>query len=103
MQRAREARVDVLATIYHSCHREICEEERNYPFQIVNYISLLGEAMGLEEPDAYKRYKLLADPDAVYDEVEAYVTAHGLDADRVRGLLGRTFAPRCEPDPENPS
>jgi hypothetical protein len=59
--------------------------------------------MGLEEPDAYKRYKLLADPDAVYDEVEAYVTAHGLDADRVRGLLGRTFAPRCEPDPENPS
>lgn len=103
LDRAVEARVDILATIYHSCHREICEEERKYPLQIVNYISLLGEAMGIEGPDMYKRYKLLADPDAVYSEVEDFVTAHGLAPDRVREVLGRTFAPRCEVDPANPS
>ena len=28
--------------------------------------------MGLEEPDMYKRYKLLADPDAVFGEVEDF-------------------------------
>ena len=100
---AVEARVDILATIYHSCHREICEEEGKYPLQIINYISLLGEAMGLEDPDMYKRYKRLADPDAVFGEVEDYVTAHGLAPERVREILGRMFAPRCEVDPANPS
>src|SRR5262245_1737030 len=65
---ARDARVDVVATLYHSCHREICEAEAGYPFAIVNYISLLGEAMGIEYPDTYKRFKLQADPDAAYLE-----------------------------------
>ena len=103
MESAKEAKVDIVATIYHSCHREICEEEHNYPFQIVNYISLLGEAMGIEDPDHYKRYKLLGDPEAVFGEVEGYVRAHGLAPDRVRQLLGRTFAPRCHTEPDSPS
>jgi len=45
---ARDARVDILATLYHSCHREICQEEAHYPFEIVNYISLIGQAIGIE-------------------------------------------------------
>jgi Fe-S oxidoreductase len=100
---ARDARVDVLATIYHSCHREICQEESKYPFAIVNYISLLGEAMGIEYPDVYKHYKLRGDPDAAFDEVQAYVLAHGLDPVRVREVLRNAFAPACEPDSSNPS
>jgi Fe-S oxidoreductase len=100
---ARNARVDVVATIYHSCQREICEAEANYPFAIVNYISLLGEAMGIEHPDVYKRLKLQADPEAAFTEVEAHVRANGLDPDRVREVLRKTFAPSCEADPANPS
>jgi heterodisulfide reductase subunit D len=100
---ARDAGVDILATLYHSCQREICEAEAKYPFAIVNYISLLGEAMGIEHPDLYKRFKLKADPDAVYDEVEAYVQANGLDPTKVRALLRKTFAPACGVDASNPS
>jgi hypothetical protein len=100
---AQAAQVGVVATIYHSCHREICEAEGRYPFAIVNYISLLGEAMGIEHPDIYKRFKLQADPDAAYAEVEPYVRANKLDADRVREILRKTFAPACVMDPANPS
>jgi len=100
---ARDARVDILVTLYHSCHREICHAEANYPFTIVNYISLLGEAMGIEHPDVYKRYKLRADPDAVFNEVQAYVAANGLDPVRVREVLRKSFAPACLPDASNPS
>ena len=100
---ARDAGADVLATLYHSCHREICEAEGKYPFTIVNYISLLGEAMGIEYPDVYKRFKLEADPSAIYEEVEAYVRANGLDPDRVRKVLRKVFAPACEGDASNPS
>jgi heterodisulfide reductase subunit D len=103
LDRARDARVDILATLYHSCHREICQAEAKYPFAIVNYISLLGEAMGIEHPDLYKRFKLKADPDAIYDEVEAHVRANGLDPNRVREVLRKAFAPACEADVSNPS
>jgi hypothetical protein len=100
---ARDAQVDILATLYHSCHREICQMEAHCPFAIVNYISLLGEAMGIEHPDVYKRYKLGADPKAVFDEVRPYVLANGLNPVRVREVLRDAFAPKCEPEVSNPS
>lgn len=103
MQEAARAGVDVLATIYHSCHREVCHEEASHPFEIVNYISLLGEAMGIEHADRYKRYKLMGEPDAVYEEVRAYVEANNLDPERVREVLRKAFAPACETRLPNPS
>jgi heterodisulfide reductase subunit D len=103
LDRARDARADVLATLYHSCHREICQEEAHYPFAIVNYISLLGEAIGIEHPDVYKRYKLGADVEAVFAEVQPYIHANGLDPVRVREVLRNAFAPTCETKESNPS
>jgi len=100
---AADARVDIVATIYHSCQREICQAEAAYPLAIVNYISLLGEALGIEHPDVYKRYKLKADPDAVFEEVQEYVRANGLDPARVREVLHSAFAPSCELKGWNPS
>lgn len=103
LRHAAAARVDVLATIYHSCHREICHEEAAAPFEIVNYMSLLAEAMGIEHPDVYKRYRLMADPEAVFEQVRDYVEANRLDPARVREVLRRAFAPACDPPAPNPS
>ncbi len=100
---ARDEHADVLANIYHTCHREICHAEATYPFAIRNYIDLLGEAMGIEYPDMYKRYKLRADPDAVFNDVQPYVQANELDPVRVREVLNSAFAPSCELDASNPS
>ncbi len=97
MAAAEAAGVDVLATIYHSCHREICGEQAGRPFEIVNYVSLLAEAMGLEtREDWFKRQKLAADPDATFEEVREAVAALGLDPERVREVLRASFAPACE-------
>jgi Fe-S oxidoreductase len=103
MTAAAAARPDVLATIYHSCQRELCHEEARQPFAVVNYISLLGEAMGIEHPDVYKRYKTMADPDAVFEAVREYVEAHQLDPARVRAVLNAAFTPACATGPANPS
>lgn len=101
---AAEAGAGILATIYHSCHREICHEEGRHPVAVVNYITLLAEAMGLETAeDWYKRHKLAADPDRTFDEVRAYVEARGLDPARVRETLTRAFKPACETRLPNPS
>ena len=103
-QAAAAAGADTLATIYHSCHREICHEEGRHPVAIVNYITLLAEAMGLETAeDWYKRHRLAADPERTFEEVRPYVEARGLDPARVREALVRAFAPACAARPTGPS
>jgi Fe-S oxidoreductase len=102
---------DILGTIYHSCHREICDNEGRYPFEVVNYITLMAEAMDLPTPpDWYKAQKLRGDPEATFEEIRAVVDARGLNAERVREVLTKSFAPACEtpsapaqPSPASPS
>ena len=101
---AVDAGADILGTIYHSCHREICHEQGTHPFEIVNYVTLLATAMGLETPaDWFKRQRLQGDPDATWEEVRPYVEAKGLDAGRVKDVLRKSFAPVCDTRLPNPS
>ena len=65
LQAAADAGVTTLAGIYHACHRELCSHERDWPFEVVNFLELVGESMGLTRPDLFKRLKLMQDVDAV--------------------------------------
>jgi Fe-S oxidoreductase len=100
---AAAAGADTLATLYHSCQREICAEEAGRPFEIVNWVSLLGEAMGIEYPDDYKRWKLTGDPEAILEEVSPCAEANQLDPERVRQVVTTTFAAPPERRLPNPS
>src|SRR5262249_37472123 len=62
---ASEAEVDVLATIYHADHREICDAATGKSFEIVNFMELLGEGLGIASDDAYKRLKQIKDIDDI--------------------------------------
>ena len=63
---AAEAGVTTLAGIYHSCHRDFCAHEKEWPFEVVNFMELVGEAMGVTRPDMFKHFKLLEDVDCGY-------------------------------------
>ena len=84
---AEAAGVDCLVGIYHACHRELCAHERDYPFRIVNFLELVGEAMGVERPDLFKQWKVMQDVDRVLAEVAADASAAGLDAEAVRSVM----------------
>jgi Fe-S oxidoreductase len=102
--RAVAAGADVLATAYHSCQREICHEQGRWPLEVVNWVTLLGEALGIVHDDVYKRHRLLADPEASFEELRQAAEAQGLDPARVREVLVKSFAPACDtPRLPNPS
>ncbi|MGH7390544.1 MAG: heterodisulfide reductase-related iron-sulfur binding cluster [Candidatus Rokuibacteriota bacterium] len=84
---AEAAGVDCLVGIYHACHRELCAHERDYPFRIVNFLELVGEAMGVERQDLFKQWKVMQDVDRVLAEVAAEASAAGLDAETVRQVM----------------
>ena len=51
---AEAAGVDVLATVYHACHRELCAYDDGRPFEILNVMSLVAESLGNQREDRYK-------------------------------------------------
>jgi len=84
---AEAAGVDSLVGIYHACHRELCAHEATLPFRIVNFLELVGEAMGVERPDLFKQWKMMQDVDRVLAEIGDQVEREGLDPDAVRAVM----------------
>ncbi|MBI1997020.1 MAG: hypothetical protein HYS66_11200 [Deltaproteobacteria bacterium] len=84
---AEAAGVDCLVGIYHACHRELCAHENTYPFKIVNFLELVGEAMGIRRDDLFKQWKMMQDVDRVLAEVAGQATLAGLDLESVREVL----------------
>jgi hypothetical protein len=86
-----DAGVTTLATIYHACHREICDAGEGRSFEIVNFMELLGEGLGLDSEDLYKRLKLIGEIDEIIVETTPLIEANRLDLDTVRDALLAEF------------
>ena len=86
-----DAGVTTLATIYHACHREICDAGDGLSFEVVNFMELLGEGLGLDSEDLYKRLKQIRDVDEIIEEAAPLIEVHRLDLDTVRDALLAEF------------
>ncbi len=95
-----DAGVTTLATIYHACHREICDAGDGRSFEVVNFMEILGEGLGLDSADLYKRLKLIGDIDEIIIETAPLIDAHRLDLDTVRDALLAEFG--AKPPPRRP-
>lgn len=89
LEAAAAAKVDVLAGVYHACHRELCSHETEWPFEVVNFLELVGESMGLEREDHFKRLKTMYDLDAIVADVSDLAAANGLKLDEVREVVAK--------------
>ncbi len=84
---AEAAGVDTLVGVYHSDHREFSGHQEAWPFDVVNYMELVGESMGLTQPDRFKQLKLMADADAILAASTTLIEAHGMDAEEARDVI----------------
>ena len=88
-QAAAEAGVTTFASIFHGCHRELVKFQPQVSFELLNFMELIGEAMGLAIPDLYKRLALMGDIDAVVAETAEQAALHGLDLEDVRDAVAQ--------------
>jgi heterodisulfide reductase subunit D len=86
-----DAGVTTLATVYHACHRELCDAGDGRSFEIVNFMEVLGAGLGLHAEDLYKRLKRIGEVDDIIAETSLLIAAHGLDLDTVREALFAEF------------
>lgn len=81
------AQVDIVATIYHACQRELCQEERRGNFEVKSVVGLVAEALGYSHEDKLKRLKKAGDVDAAMAELAPNIAAHRIDPKVARTLL----------------
>lgn len=84
---AAEAGVTTFASIFHACHRDLVHYQKDVSFELLNFMELIGEAMGIHIPDVYKRLSLMEDIDQVLVETAPMIHANGLDLDAVRDVV----------------
>jgi Fe-S oxidoreductase len=87
LDQAAAAGVDVLVDIYHSCHRDLAAAEQDYPFAVQNFISVLGEAMGITRQDLYKQMLIHRDLERVLAESAPYILANNVDTELLQLTL----------------
>src|SRR4051794_4970864 len=89
---AAAAGVTTFASIFHACHRELITYQPQVSFELINFMELIGESMGIHIPDLYKRLRLIGDIDAMIADSAELIAAHGLDLDTVRDVLAQDMA-----------
>lgn len=87
LRAGQEAEITTFAGIYHADHRELIRHEPYWPFEVVNYMDLIGESMGLSRPDLYKKFRLMQDADLIMSEAKEMVLANGLDPEDMRDQI----------------
>ena len=87
LRAAAEAGVTTFASIFHNCHRDLIQFQPQVSFELVNFMELIGEAMGIRIPDLYKRMRLMGDVDAIVSDCADLIAEHKLDLEQVREVL----------------
>ena len=99
-QEAQAQGCDAVATVYHSCYRELLPNETRYGLEFLNYVELLAEALGLGPfPARYKALKLAGDPEAAYAQLAPRAAANGGNVPRLRQSVEQHFAPAVPTPP----
>lgn len=84
---AAEAGVTTFASIFHGCHRELVQYQAKVSFELLNFMELIGESMGMHIPDLYKRLHAMGTVDAIMADSADLIALHGLDPGEVRDAL----------------
>jgi heterodisulfide reductase subunit D len=87
LRAGEDAGITTFAGIYHADHRELLTHEPNWPFEIVNYMDLIGQSIGLNRPDVFKKLKLMQDVDQIMAEAKSEIVANKLNPEDVRDVI----------------
>jgi Fe-S oxidoreductase len=88
---AAQTHSDIFVDVCHHCHNVFCGKEPEYEFDVMNYVSLVAEALGIEREDKFKKYKQWKDLDRILTDAEAYVEASPFSREKMIEVVKKTM------------
>jgi Fe-S oxidoreductase len=89
---------DGIATVYHTCYRELLHGEREFGLEWLNYAEVLAQALEAGPfPPRYKEFAQSADPKAAYAALAERALDRGGDPEKLRQAVDVHFCPGAAP------
>ena len=73
LQEAEQTNADILVDICQTCHNIFATEEPKYRYKIMNYVSLVAAALGVEREDVFKKYKQWGSLSKILDDANKFM------------------------------
>ncbi|MCG8684074.1 MAG: (Fe-S)-binding protein [Desulfobacterales bacterium] len=80
-----------VVTVCHFCNQSFSAKEANFDFEIVNYVSLVAELLGIFREDKYKTYTQLNDLKLILDDIGSRIESSPFDREKIINALQSTF------------
>ena len=91
LEEASQTAADMLVDVCHYCHEVFSREAHCYPYSVVNYVTLLGEAMGVIREDRFQKYIQWGDVELIWQEVKPSVAWSPYSPEQLKNAIGEVF------------
>ncbi len=91
LEEAARTGADVMVDACQGCHFQFCPEETEYPFQIENLLTVIGEAMGISYEDKLKKFYSYGNVDKIMAETRECLESSPYDPGVVALLAKYVF------------
>lgn len=92
MEEARAAGADLLVDMCIGCNRAFSGLAKDYPFETVSFVTLVGRAMGINYEDKLSQYMEWRDVDRVIEDARANIEASSYSEQEIRTFLEMFFS-----------
>jgi heterodisulfide reductase subunit D len=87
LRAGQAAGITTFAGVYHGDHRELVSHQPHWPFEVVNYMDLIGESLGIDHEDGFKKLRLMQDVNAMMACSQDLIAQNKLDPEEVRRVI----------------
>lgn len=77
----------------HYCNQAFASKEAEYDFQVVSYISIVAEAMGIHRRDKFKEYTHWKDLELILKDMEQNIETSVFEKEKIIEVLQAVFIP----------
>jgi Fe-S oxidoreductase len=92
LDEAKETGADILLDFCHGCDSAFKKLGKDHPFEVVNFLTLVGRAMGIEHEDKLSLYMEWRDVGRVIEDARADIEASSYSEQEIRSFLEMFFA-----------
>ncbi|MDX9871741.1 MAG: (Fe-S)-binding protein [Clostridia bacterium] len=87
MEEAADTGAAILANVCHACHKFFLGQEHRFSYDIVNYITLLAQALGIEREDKLKAYIKINDQAQIKAAAKDYPASSSFSPERIDQVI----------------
>ena len=81
-----------MATVCNTCTMTMAPEDSELPFEVTNFIRVVGQALGIDYREKFKKFVQLGNLDSVIKESRECFEAHGYAEPEIRKKVGGLFS-----------